>query len=115
MHALYTPAQPTNQPAHTFVYTFIKHPPTNHNSEYFGGLDDAAIKDNFSTVYQLLEEMMDNGYPLTTEPNALKVRGALYIILYYILYMRLYGCMFYVWKKISVGGWVWMVVWMVVW
>ena len=23
-------------------------------------------------MYQLLEEMMDNGYPLTTEPNALK-------------------------------------------
>ncbi|GAB5037654.1 p-3 complex subunit [Nannochloropsis oceanica] len=41
-------------------------------SEYLGGLDDASIKDNFSTVYQLLEEMMDNGYPLTTEPNALK-------------------------------------------
>ncbi|KAM3568512.1 hypothetical protein VYU27_009367 [Nannochloropsis oceanica] len=40
--------------------------------EYLGGLDDASIKDNFSTVYQLLEEMMDNGYPLTTEPNALK-------------------------------------------
>jgi len=25
-----------------------------------------------STVYQLLEEMVDNGWPLTTEPNALK-------------------------------------------
>uniref|UniRef100_I2CP32 AP-3 complex subunit mu n=1 Tax=Nannochloropsis gaditana (strain CCMP526) TaxID=1093141 RepID=I2CP32_NANGC len=41
-------------------------------SEYFGGLEDSSIKDNFSTVYQLLEEMMDHGYPLTTEPNALK-------------------------------------------
>jgi AP-3 complex subunit mu len=30
------------------------------------------VQDNFSTVYQLLEEMMDFGYPLTTEPNALK-------------------------------------------
>jgi len=40
--------------------------------EYFGGVDDTCIKENFSTVYQLLEEMMDNGYPLTTEPNALK-------------------------------------------
>ena len=35
-------------------------------------MDDIAIKDNFSTVYQLLEEMIDNGWPLTTEPNALK-------------------------------------------
>ena len=40
--------------------------------EYFGGVDEIAIKENFSTCYQLLEEMMDNGYPLTTEPNALK-------------------------------------------
>ena len=31
-----------------------------------------SIKENFSTCYQLLEEMMDHGYPLTTEPNALK-------------------------------------------
>lgn len=42
-------------------------------AEYFGGLaDEAAVKDNFSTVYQLLEEMVDYGWPLTTEPNALK-------------------------------------------
>jgi AP-3 complex subunit mu len=40
--------------------------------EYFGSVDETSIKDNFSTVYQLLEEMMDFGYPLTTEPNALK-------------------------------------------
>lgn len=40
--------------------------------EYFGSVEESAIKENFSTVYQLLEEMMDFGYPLTTEPNALK-------------------------------------------
>jgi AP-3 complex subunit mu len=40
--------------------------------EYFGCADEAAIKDNFSTVYQLLEEMIDYGWPLTTELNALK-------------------------------------------
>ena len=40
--------------------------------EYFGNLEETTIKENFSTVYQLLEEMMDYGYPLTTEPNALK-------------------------------------------
>ena len=40
--------------------------------EYFGSADEGAIKDNFATVYQLLEEMLDNGNPLTTEPNALK-------------------------------------------
>jgi len=41
--------------------------------EYFGSpADESAIKDNFSTVYQLLEEMVDYGWPLTTEPNALQ-------------------------------------------
>lgn len=40
--------------------------------EYFGTVEETTIKENFSTVYQLLEEMMDFGYPLTTEPNALK-------------------------------------------
>ncbi len=39
--------------------------------DYFGP-DESAIKDNFSMVYQLLEEMLDDGSPLTTEPNALK-------------------------------------------
>lgn len=41
--------------------------------EYFGfPADESAVKDNFSTVYQLLEEMVDYGWPLTTEQNALK-------------------------------------------
>lgn len=41
--------------------------------DYFGNpADESAIKSNFSTVYQLLEEMVDYGWPLTTEPNALK-------------------------------------------
>ena len=40
--------------------------------DYFGNpADESTIKDNFSTVYQLLEEMVD-GWPLTTEPNALQ-------------------------------------------
>lgn len=39
---------------------------------YFGNpADESAVKDNFSTAYQLLEEMVDFGWPLTTEPNAL--------------------------------------------
>lgn len=30
------------------------------------------IKDNVVTVYELLEEMLDNGFPLATESNVLK-------------------------------------------
>jgi len=41
--------------------------------DYFGPpADESSIKENFSTVYQLLEEMVDYGWPLTTEANALK-------------------------------------------
>ncbi len=38
---------------------------------YFGGVNARTITDNFSTAYCLLEEMLDNGYPMITEPNAL--------------------------------------------
>ena len=59
--------------------------------DYFGApADESAIKDNFSTVYQLLEEMVDYGWPLTTEPNALKamirpptVMGKVRIFIYF--------------------------------
>ena len=39
---------------------------------YFTAVEEGTIKDNFATVYQILEEMVDFGYPLTTEPNALQ-------------------------------------------
>lgn len=35
-------------------------------------LDEGVIKDNFSVIYSLLEELLDYGFPLTTELNALK-------------------------------------------
>jgi AP-3 complex subunit mu len=40
--------------------------------DYFGELNEHAIKDNFISVYELLDEMLDNGFPLTLEPNILK-------------------------------------------
>ncbi|GMH70748.1 hypothetical protein TrST_g2600 [Triparma strigata] len=41
--------------------------------EYFGKpIDEELVKENFSTIYMLLEEMNDYGNPLTTEPNALQ-------------------------------------------
>jgi len=38
---------------------------------YFDHVDEAVIKRNFATVYQLLEELADNGIAMITEPNAL--------------------------------------------
>ncbi|KAI8025939.1 AP-3 complex subunit mu [Camellia lanceoleosa] len=41
-------------------------------SAYLGGMNEDLIKDNFVIVYELLDEMIDNGFPLTTEPNILR-------------------------------------------
>ncbi|XP_042009367.1 AP-3 complex subunit mu-like isoform X2 [Salvia splendens] len=41
-------------------------------SNYLDGLNEDLIKDNFVIVYELLDEMIDNGFPLTTEPNILR-------------------------------------------
>lgn len=41
-------------------------------TDYLGELNEDLIKDNFVIVYELLDEMMDNGFPLTTEPNILR-------------------------------------------
>jgi AP-1 complex subunit mu len=40
--------------------------------EYFKELEEESIKDNFVIIYELLDEMMDFGYPQTTEPKVLQ-------------------------------------------
>jgi len=40
--------------------------------EYFNDVSEEGLKSNFVTVVQLLDEMMDNGFPMITEPNILK-------------------------------------------
>ncbi|KAJ1983271.1 hypothetical protein H4R33_004805, partial [Dimargaris cristalligena] len=40
--------------------------------EYFAKVNEDIIKENFVTVARLLEEMLDYGYPLTTDPNVLR-------------------------------------------
>merc|ERR1712093_430738 len=39
--------------------------------DYFKELEEESIKDNFVITYELLDEMMDNGYPQTTEVKIL--------------------------------------------
>jgi len=31
--------------------------------EYFKELEEESVRDNFVIIYELLDEMMDNGYP----------------------------------------------------
>ncbi|XP_065375219.1 AP-3 complex subunit mu-2 isoform X4 [Macaca fascicularis] len=40
--------------------------------DYFGVCSEPVIKDNVVVVYEVLEEMLDNGFPLATESNILK-------------------------------------------
>ncbi|EGG06659.1 uncharacterized protein MELLADRAFT_48387 [Melampsora larici-populina 98AG31] len=41
-------------------------------SEYFKELEEESIRDNFVIIYELLDEMMDYGYPQTTESKILQ-------------------------------------------
>ena len=40
--------------------------------EYFKELEEESIRDNFVLIYELLDELMDFGYPQTTESKILK-------------------------------------------
>ncbi|KAL2083059.1 hypothetical protein ACEWY4_020832 [Coilia grayii] len=54
-----------------FVIEFL-HRVAETFQDYFGECSESTIKDNVVIVYELLEEMLDNGFPLATESNILK-------------------------------------------
>ena len=39
---------------------------------YFKELEEESIKDNFVIIYELLDEIMDFGYPQTTDHDVLQ-------------------------------------------
>ncbi|KAJ1506783.1 AP-1 complex subunit mu-1 [Coelomomyces lativittatus] len=41
-------------------------------TEYFKEVEEESIRDNFVIIYELLDEMLDFGYPQTTEPKILR-------------------------------------------
>lgn len=41
-------------------------------TEYFKELEEESIRDNFVIIYELLDEMMDFGYPQVTETKILQ-------------------------------------------
>ncbi|KAL7424168.1 hypothetical protein Q5752_001754 [Cryptotrichosporon argae] len=53
--------------AFAFLDTFL-----NALGDYLGEVTETAIKDNFDIVYMLIEEMLDEGHPMTTETAMLK-------------------------------------------
>ena len=40
--------------------------------DYFKALEEESIRDNFVIIYELLDEMMDYGFPQTTETKILQ-------------------------------------------
>ena len=53
------------------ILTFL-HEIKNIMLEYFKIVEAESIKDNFIMIYELFDEIMDNGYPQTTEIKVLK-------------------------------------------
>ncbi|XP_014260611.1 AP-3 complex subunit mu-2 isoform X1 [Cimex lectularius] len=54
-----------------FVIEFL-HRVVDTFDDYFGESTETIIKENYVVVYELLDEMLDNGFPLATESNILK-------------------------------------------
>ena len=50
-----------------FLYSFIK-----ICKNYFGEFSEAKIRENFVLIYELLDEVMDYGYPQLTDADLLK-------------------------------------------
>ncbi|KAG7262527.1 hypothetical protein CRUP_016817 [Coryphaenoides rupestris] len=70
-HRIYFVAVIQSEVPPLFVIEFL-HRVVDTFQDYFGVCTEAAIKDNVVVVYELLEEMLDNGFPLATESNILK-------------------------------------------
>lgn len=51
-----------------FLYKFVS-----LGKSYFGRFDEDAVKSNFVMVYELLDEILDFGYPQNTETDTLKM------------------------------------------
>ena len=48
---------------HRVIHTF---------TQYFDECSDTTLKENCVIVFEILDEMLDNGYPLVTELNILQ-------------------------------------------
>ncbi|CAF1208573.1 unnamed protein product, partial [Didymodactylos carnosus] len=70
-NSLYFVAVLTTEVPPLFVIEFL-HRIMDVFEDYFGECTETALKDNYVIVYELLDEMLDSGYPLATESNILK-------------------------------------------
>ena len=55
----------------TLIFSFL-HKLVSILKDYFNRLEEESIRDNFVIIYELLDEIMDHGYPQTTDTKVLK-------------------------------------------
>eukprot|EP01100_Stratorugosa_tubuloviscum_P012278 TRINITY_DN577_c0_g1_i1.p1 TRINITY_DN577_c0_g1~~TRINITY_DN577_c0_g1_i1.p1 ORF type:complete len:474 (+),score=242.10 TRINITY_DN577_c0_g1_i1:39-1460(+) len=68
---LYFVAPVAGETSPIFVLEFLRRVVDNFQ-RYFQSVTEESLKENFVIVYQLLEEMNDNGFPFITEPSMLQ-------------------------------------------
>lgn len=62
----------TNRNADATMILLFLHKAAEVFKEYFKEIEEESIRDNFVIIYELLDEMMDFGYPQTTETKILQ-------------------------------------------
>jgi AP-1 complex subunit mu len=68
---IYIVAIAKGNPNVALVFTFL-YKMQDVFTDYFKQLEDESLRDNFVITYELLDEMMDHGYPQITEVKVLK-------------------------------------------
>ena len=68
---VYVVAVSIRNPNVTMIFSFL-HKLVEILVGYFTILDDESIRDNFVLIYELLDEIIDHGYPQTTDTKLLK-------------------------------------------
>nr|KAJ3420737.1 AP-3 complex subunit mu-2 [Polyrhizophydium stewartii] len=69
--AVSTEAGPTTKASPASIFFFL-HQIVELFTDYFVGISEVTLKENFVIVYELLEELVDYGSPYITEPCLLK-------------------------------------------
>ena len=68
---IYIVAVAKRNPNLTLIFSFL-HKLVTILIDYFNQLEEESIRDNFVLIYELLDEVMDHGYPQTTDTKILK-------------------------------------------
>lgn len=68
---IYIVAVAKRNPNLTLIFSFL-HKLVEILIDYFNQLEEESIRDNFVLIYELLDEVMDHGYPQSTDTKILK-------------------------------------------